>query len=233
MKNRTLVHSFNNAFSGLIYVIRSQRNMKIHIVAAISVLIAAVLTDLSRVELGVILLLIAGVFVAELFNTAIEATIDTITTELDPMAKIAKDVAAGAVLISAGTAIIVGYLMFVNRLNPITLKLLMSIKQEPVHITYISIILVFILSVAVKALTGNDKNITRGGMPSVHSAIAFAASTAIAFITKNAFASTLAVLMAVLVSETRIEMGAHTGFEVFMGAILGMLTTIFIFQLAG
>lgn len=233
MRNRTLVHSFNNAFSGLIYVIRSQRNMKIHIAAAIVVLVAAVLLDLTKVELGILIVLISLVVVAELINTAIEATIDTITTELDPTAKIAKDVAAAAVLISAGTAIIVGYLMFVSRLNPITLKMLMTIKQEPIHLTYISIILVFMLSVGIKALTGNEKSITRGGMPSVHSAVAFAAATAIAFITKNSFAATLAVLMALLVSETRLEMGVHTGFQIFIGAILGTLITIFIFQLAG
>lgn len=233
MRNRSLVHSFNNAFSGLIYVIRSQRNMKIHIVAAILVFIVAVLVNLSRVELGILIVLISVVFVAELMNTAIEATIDTITTELDPTAKIAKDVAAAAVLISAGTALIVGYLIFVNKLNPLTLKLLLAIKQEPIHLTYISIILVFILSVAVKAFTGNEKSITRGGMPSVHSAVAFSAATAIAFITENSFAATLAILMALLVSETRLEMGVHTSFEVTVGAILGTLITIFIFQLAG
>lgn len=233
MKNRSLVHSFNNAFSGLIYVIRSQRNMKIHIAAAVLVFVAAVLVNLSRVELSILIILISVVFVAELMNTAIEATIDTITTELDPTAKIAKDVAAAAVLISAGTALFVGYLVFINKLNPVTLKLLLAIKQEPIHLTYISIILVFIISVAIKALTGNEDSITRGGMPSVHSAISFAAATAIAFITENAFAATLAILMAFLVLETRLEMGVHTTFEVFIGAVLGALITIFIFQLAG
>lgn len=233
IKKRTLINSFNNAFRGLIYAIRTQRNMKIHIAVSVLVLIISLFADLNRIEFAIILILIGIVIAAEIINTSIEITIDSVISEIDPVARTAKDLAAAGVLICAVMAIIVANLILVDKLNPITLKLLMRIKNEPVHLTYIALLLVFVISVVIKALTGHERSITRGGMPSVHSAIAFASATAIAFITKNAFAATLAIIMALLVSETRFEMGVHTGLEIAVGAILGMLITILIFQLAG
>mgnify|MGYP006345401227 FL=1 len=64
-----------------------------------------------------------------MFNTAIEKTVDLVTTEYSPLAKIAKDVAAGAVLVSALNSIMVAYLVFFDRLNPSTLSLLIKIKN--------------------------------------------------------------------------------------------------------
>jgi diacylglycerol kinase (ATP) len=171
--------------------------------------------------------------VAELLNTAIEATIDAVSTELDPLAKIAKDAAAAAVLIAAGAAVIVGYLLFFNKLNNYTLQTLLAIKRSPLHITYISLIAVFIVGIIIKALGDHGDSVVRGGMPSIHAAISFGSTTAIAFITRNAVATTLALLMALLVTESRLEAGIHNGLEVAVGALLGILVTILIFQLAG
>lgn len=233
MKKRNLIDSFNYAFEGIIYTVRTQRNMKIHIIAAGLALLAAVVLGLSRLEMAVLLILIGIVFVSELINTAIEATIDTVTTEMNPLAKIAKDVSSAAVLVSAGLAIIVGYLLFFNKANTYTLSTLMAIKKGSIHVTYVSLLLVFILSIIIKAISGHSKHIVRGGMPSVHAAIAFAIATAIAFITQSYLAATLAVIMALLVSETRLEMKVHSGLEILVGALMGIIVTILIFQLAG
>ena len=75
-------------------------------------LIAALAVDVSRLELIALLLAIAFVLIAEMINTAIEGAIDVATTSFDPMAKLAKDIAAGAVLIATVNAIAVGYLVF-------------------------------------------------------------------------------------------------------------------------
>src|SRR6476660_118609 len=108
----SLIDSFNYAFEGIIHVLRTQRNLRIHFVIAIGVIAAAAALGVQRMELIVLLLAIAFVLVSEMVNSAIEGAIDVSTTSFDPNAKLAKDIAAGAVLISSTTAVAVGYLVF-------------------------------------------------------------------------------------------------------------------------
>src|SRR6201987_2213025 len=105
----TLLDSFNYAFEGIIHVLRTQRNLRIHFAIAIVVIGAAAALGVQRDELIALLLAIAFVLVAEMVNSAIEGAIDVSTTSFDPNAKLAKDIAAGAVLISSATAVAVGY----------------------------------------------------------------------------------------------------------------------------
>ena len=104
----TLLDSFNYAFEGIIHVLRTQRNLRIHFVIAIVVIAAAAALGVDRLELISLLLAIAFVLVAEMVNSAIEGAIDVSTTSFDPNAKLAKDVAAGAVLISTTSAVCSG-----------------------------------------------------------------------------------------------------------------------------
>ena len=91
----SILESFNVAFEGIIHVLRTQRNMRIHFLIAVAVLIAALAVDVSKIELIVLLLSIAFVLIAEMINTAVEAAVDIASTSFDPMAKLAKDIAAG------------------------------------------------------------------------------------------------------------------------------------------
>jgi diacylglycerol kinase (ATP) len=111
-RSQSLFHSFNNAAEGVIHALRTQRNLWIHFTIAAAVLVAAVAFGVSKIQLMVLLTAITFVLVAELVNTAIEATVDVASTAFDPMAKLAKDIAAGAVLISTLNAVAVGYLVF-------------------------------------------------------------------------------------------------------------------------
>ena len=108
----SLLESFNFAFEGVIHVLRTQRNMRIHFAIAAAVLIAAVAAGVGRIELIALLLAISFVLIAEMINSALEAGIDVVTTSFDPLAKLAKDIAAGAVLIATVNAVAVGYLVF-------------------------------------------------------------------------------------------------------------------------
>jgi diacylglycerol kinase len=92
----TIFDSFNYAFEGLIHVLRTQRNMRVHFLAAVLVLVIALVVNVSKIELIVLLISIVFVLVAEMVNTAIEGAIDVATSSFDPMAKLAKDIAAGA-----------------------------------------------------------------------------------------------------------------------------------------
>jgi diacylglycerol kinase len=103
--------SFRYAFEGWSYVLRTQHNAWIHAAATIAVVVLAFWLELSRVEWSILVLTIALVWIAEFANTALEAVIDLISTDYHPLAKTAKDVAAGAVLISACAAVIVGLII--------------------------------------------------------------------------------------------------------------------------
>jgi len=108
----TVFDSFNNAAEGIIHVVRTQRNMRIHFAVAFIVIVAALIINVTKLELIALLISITFVLIAEMLNTGIEAAIDIATTSFDPMAKLAKDIAAGAVLIATVNAIIVGYFVF-------------------------------------------------------------------------------------------------------------------------
>jgi len=106
-----LLTSFRHAFSGVWYVLRTQRNARIHLTVALVVIALGLWLGLSYAEWAIIVLTIGLVLAAESFNTVAEAVVDLATAERHPLAKIAKDVAAGAVLLMAITAVVVGLLI--------------------------------------------------------------------------------------------------------------------------
>ena len=228
---QSITKAFNAAIEGILYTFKSERNMKIHYCLAVAVLIISLFFDLTKVEMLLLTFAISLVVISEMFNTAIEKTIDMITEEYNPLAKIAKDVAAGGVLIATLNSVVVGYILFYDKLTEISQSLLYTIRKSEIHVTLICIVLVLIAVVVVKALTATGTPL-KGGMPSGHSALAFAMATAITFMMERVVTSTLAYLMAALVAQSRIEGKIHTFWETVAGALLGTLIGIFVFQIS-
>jgi diacylglycerol kinase (ATP) len=227
-----LIDSFNYAFEGIIHVLRTQRNMRLHFLVAFVVVIAALVANVTKLELIALLLSIAFVLIAEMLNTAVEAAIDIATTSFDPMAKLAKDIAAGAVLIAAANAVGVGYLVFSGKVANRSADLLDRLRQAPAELTLAALIITVIVVIATKAYTGRGTPL-RGGLPSGHSALAFAgwmSATYAAGATHRFLISTIALIMALLVAQTRVESGVHSTLEVTYGALLGALATLVVFQ---
>src|SRR5437764_8524645 len=100
--------AFGYAFSGLWYALRTQRNARVHVGIATLVIIAGIVLRISAVEFAILFITISSVFTAEMFNTVFELCIDLASPTYHPLAKIAKDVAAGAVLLSAILAVVIG-----------------------------------------------------------------------------------------------------------------------------
>ena len=111
MPQSNLLTSFKYAFFGVWHVVRTQRNARIHLSVALVVIALGLWLGLNRTEWAIIILTIGLVLAAESFNTVAEAAVDLATAEFHPLAKIAKDAAAGAVLVTAITAVIVGVLI--------------------------------------------------------------------------------------------------------------------------
>jgi diacylglycerol kinase (ATP) len=228
----SVLESFNNAIEGVVHVLRTQRNMRIHFAIAVAVLAVAAAVGVSKLELVALLLAIAFVLVAEMINTAVESAIDVSTTAFDPMAKLAKDIAAGAVLIASVNAVAIGYLVFAGKAADKSARVLDRIRDAPAEITVIALVLTVIIVLATKAWTGKGTPL-RGGLPSGHAAVGFAGWMAATYIVNDSHRfviSALTFIMAVLVAQTRVESGVHSALEVAYGGALGALVTLAMFQ---
>jgi diacylglycerol kinase (ATP) len=233
-RSHSVLDSFNYAFEGIIHVLRTQRNMRIHFSVAAVVLVVAVVENVTKIELIALLLAIAFVLIAEMMNSAIEAAIDVATSSFDPMAKLAKDIAAGAVLIATINAVAVGYIVFSGKAATRTARLIDRVRDTPAELTIVALVIVVILVIGIKAITRSGSPL-RGGIPSGHAALAFAGWIALTYATGEShrfLVSTLAFVLALLVAQTRVESGVHSALEVLLGGLLGALTTLVLFQLA-
>jgi diacylglycerol kinase (ATP) len=229
----SVLESFNYAFEGIIHVLRTQRNMRLHFAIAFAVLVAGFAAGVTRFELMALILAIAFVLIAEMVNTAVEHAIDVATTSFDPMAKLAKDIAAGAVLIASATAVAIGYLVFASRLQDPSARLIDRVRDAPVDLTLIALLITVILVIATKAISGRGTPL-KGGLPSGHAAIAFAGWMALTYEfgdSRHRFlVSSIGFLMALLVAQTRVESGVHSVLEVTYGGLLGSIVTLVLFQ---
>ncbi|MCT4594589.1 MAG: diacylglycerol kinase [Anaeromicrobium sp.] len=232
MKVRKLIDSFNYAIDGIFYSIKTQRNMKIHMIMAILVIVGSMFFDLTKWDLALVLFSIFLVIITEMINTSIEVTIDLITREYHPLAKIAKNVAAGGVLLAALNSVLVAYIVFYDKFIPIAEILFNKIRKTSLHISFLSFLIVIISVIIIKLQKGIGTPL-KGGMPSGHTAVAFSILTSIIFISSNIYVIILGLILALLVGQSRIEGKIHTWFQVFIGGILGVGITLLFFYFLG
>ncbi|WP_160686185.1 diacylglycerol kinase [Clostridium sp. C2-6-12] len=230
MKVKKTLESFNNAITGIIDTVRTERNMKIHLIAAVGVLIASFFFDISKFEFLILAVTITMVIAAELINTAIEAAIDMTTNYYHPLAKVAKNAAAGAVLVTAISAVLVGYIIFWDKLSSFSFDLIRKVKNSEPYTMLIVLIIVCIATIIAKAIFGEGTPL-KGGMPSGHSALGFSIATAISLITEQPICILLSFLLAFITAQSRVDSEVHSILEVIVGAIFGIILTLFIFTL--
>lgn len=228
-RKKSLTNAFNAAIQGILYTFKSERNMRIHYFCAAFILMFSLLFNFTKIEVAVLSIAVMLVLICETINTSIEKTVDLITEDFNPLAKIAKDVAAGAVLLSSMVALIVGYILFFDKLTTFSEYILNSIRASSLHITLICLVMVLIFVVVIKSYTSKGTPL-RGGLPSGHAALAWAIATCITFINQEVVSSTLAYVLAILVSQSRIEGKIHTFWEVLAGTFLGILIAILVFK---
>ena len=230
MKAGNLWESLDFAFQGIVHVLKTQRNMKIHFLIAFLVLIGSLFLNITRLELIILFIVITLVLIMELINTSIEIIIDMLAEEYNFRAKIAKNVSAGAVLLAALNAVVIGYFIFMNKIADLSLNVFAKIRQSPYYLTLINLGLLFILIITLKAFSKKG-SLLQGGMPSGHSAIAFSVATIVIILGNNTLIASLGLLLALMVAQSRIQSETHTIGEVFIGAVLGVLLTVLVFQL--
>ena len=112
---RRIALSFTFAFAGLTYLVRTQSNFWVHLMAALCVVVLAAVLGLRGAELAVLALAIGLVLILEALNTALEALVDLASPDIHPLAKVAKDVSAAAVLLAAATSVVVALAVLLPR----------------------------------------------------------------------------------------------------------------------
>ncbi len=222
--------SVDYAIEGILYGTKSQRHMKYHFFTAAAVIITSYMLGLSKSDFLLVSLSVILVIFAEMINSSIEAIIDLLSPEYSEKARIAKDIAAGAVFITAFGAAVIGYIVFIPYIKSLIMHGLHIPKYPHEDIILISLILVFITVIIIKSYFGKGHPLS-GGMPSGHAAIAFSIWIAITYSTRNFIASFLCFILAVLIAQSRVLVRVHSQLEVIIGALIGSILTLLLFRL--
>ncbi len=230
MPLRKWIESTNYAIEGIIHSVKTQRHLRYHFYAAVLILLLSFILGITRAEFIAITIVVIIVLSVEMLNTAIEATVDSIFREYDHRAKVIKDIAAGAVLITAIGAAVTGYIILVSPFKGVFNSGLQIAKHSGEDTAIIALVVVLILVIITKAFYRKGLPL-RGGMPSGHAAVAFSVWTAIIFLTEALLPSLLVLTLAIWIAQSRITVGIHRPWEVVLGALLGSIVTFLLFQL--
>jgi len=230
MPLRKWIQSTNYAIEGIIHAAKTQRHMRYHLYAAILVLIGSFVLGLSWHEFVVLVLLSIVVLSVEMVNTAIEALTDVIFKEYDQKAKEIKDIAAGAVLVIALGAAIIGYIILYEPVKNFFYNGLKVAKHAESDIAIVALVVILILVVISKVFFGKGEPL-RGGMPSGHAAVAFSIWVAVTLLTESFMPSLLVFIMAIFIAQSRVSIGIHKPLEVILGGLLGITVTYLLFKI--
>lgn len=237
MCNDNFIEACNNAVNGIIYAATTQTNIRKQLIIAVVVMILSLFYGLDTPEFLCLTFAVFFVIFAEMINTAIETVVDLFVDVYHPKAKIAKDVAAGAVVLSAVNALIVSYFLFFKEANLkfVSDTIFSNMIKSPFHLAFVAIILVVITVIAIKGACSTTKQrgqlVSEGFVPSGQSAIAFAALTAIWINSQDIITFTLALVLSILVAENRIQNNSRTRAEVIFGSFMGALIVLLVYGL--
>lgn len=231
IRKRSWFEPFRTAMGGISYTFRTQRHMRFHLYAVLVVILLGLFLNLGVRETLVLLFMISLVLTAEMFNSAIEAVVDLVQPSYHPLAKFAKDISAGAVLITTIIAIVGGALIILgeNRWEEIRT----NIASESIGIgiaprIVLGFFLVLIVVVIGKGL-GQRGQVFKGGLVSGHSALGFYFATTAMLISDNFLVSAIAIMLAAIIAQSRWEAKIHTVVEISLGAGVGVVLGLLLF----
>lgn len=230
--SKSTLRSFQHAWEGVVFAFSTQKHMRVHALVISLVIAAAVGLDVPAVPFLLLLSAVALVLVTELFNTAVEHAVDLAVEHFDPRAKVAKDVAAGAVLVASAYSVVVGVLVFVNHsaLPKVfgRLGLPRHIAVGPLQLVAVGLILVGLIVASAKHVAQRGR-FTLGGPVSGHAALGFLLATAITFMTGNVSVALLALALALLIAQSRVQSRIHSPWEVVLGGLVGVGVGLLLF----
>jgi len=230
MDVRNWLRGFRYAYEGLRYALGTQRNMKFHFFLSFLVLMSAIVLQLPRTDILFLLLAITLVVVAELINTAIEKAVDLAMPDRHPVAKIAKDVSAAAVLVSAVFAVAVGMTVFYDPLDRLFHHLVRDERPISAGIVLVLLALVILSVVVIETRFSDRGRLTR---PSLFAAVAFAVATTIVLIARDTLVFLLSFGLSSLVLIVLYDKKHRALASLVLGALIGVTVTCAAYYFAG
>lgn len=230
MPLRRWLKSADFAIEGILHAAKTQRHLRYHFLSAAVVLFAGYALGVTKTEFVLLSLAAMAVLLAEMLNTAVEALVDLMSPELSEKARIAKDIGAGAVLITAFGAVLVGFIVLFPYARGVFETGIYLTKHPREEVAVISVVLVLIAVVLLKSRFGKGHPLS-GGMPSGHSAIAFSVWVSVTYMTGSFMISLLCFLLAVFIAQSRVATKVHSAWEVVAGALLGAGVSYILFIL--
>jgi diacylglycerol kinase (ATP) len=221
---RRYYNSINYAIEGILHAAKTQSHVRFHLIASCFLLLICFSLGIAPEEFIVLTTLAAIVIVGEMLNSAIEVTVDIASPEKSELARIAKDIAAGAVLVAAAIAFIIGFFVFYPYIQYYYIHGIVIAKHGPIDLIFGSLIIVLIVVIMIKAYVGKGHPL-RGGMPSGHSSLLFAFWVNLMYIYESSLVTILFLLFALSVALSRIWRKIHTVYEVSAGIIIGSSIT--------
>ncbi|MCW8858903.1 MAG: diacylglycerol kinase [Deltaproteobacteria bacterium] len=225
MKPTSWLESLNCAVEGILWAAKSERHVRYHFVAALAIVFLALFFKITALEFFLLVLAAILVIFAELMNTAIESVVDLVTDDYHELAKRAKDVSAGAVLVTSVGAVILGYLVLSGHIFPL-FDSQPTLSKEPQGTVPVGALLIVIILIVLLKARYNYGTPLHGGMPSGHAAVAFSIVVSTFLLGESFLLGMMVLLLAILVSQSRLLMKIHSPREVFLGALLGTVVTL-------
>jgi diacylglycerol kinase (ATP) len=230
MPLRKWLKSTNFAIEGVLHGAKTQRHLRYHFFSTAFILFLSFLLGVTRMEFIAISLAVMMVITAEMLNSAVEVVVDIVSPEYSEKARVAKDIAAGAVLISAFGAAVLGYIIIFPYLKMLFVNGFSIARHSKEEIALMAVILVIILVIITKSHFGKGHPLS-GGMPSGHSALAFSIWVSVTYLTGNFLVSMLCFVLAVWIAQSRVAVKTHNPWEVILGALMGAAVTFLLFRL--
>lgn len=226
MKSRSILDSFRYAMEGLVYALQSQRHMRYLLIITVVVLVAAEVVGVSSAGLIGLALAIGMLLVAELLNAAIEAIVDLVSPAYHPLAKAAKDVGASAVLVASTIAVFITSLVILEspRVTSIFTHTKIAGGPKPLHLALVGIAVVLI-AIALGKVWGRKGTLWQGGAISGHAALSAYLFVSICYKANGLLVIVMAMGLAFLVAQSRLEAGFHTLREVLIGTCTGLVVS--------
>lgn len=222
------LRSVRFAYEGIKYALTTQPNMQFHFFASFAILISALFFRLPRTDILLLLLAITLVIMTELINTAVEKTVDLAMPDRHPLAKIAKDTAAAAVLVTAVFAAVLGICIFYG---PVVRWIYLANQPPEGHLSIGSVWLYVALVVLTVIVAETRFARSRSLRPSLWTAVAFSVSTLIALKSGDPLVGLLSFALAILPLVLLYEKQGRTLAGLLLGAAMGILITALAFFL--
>jgi diacylglycerol kinase (ATP) len=223
------IRSANNAIEGILHAAKSQRHVRYHFYAAAVVVMFSYMVGTTKSEFLILSLAMIAVLVAEMLNTSVEYLVDMHHPERSEKARAAKDIAAGAVFITAFGAVVIGYIILLPYFKRILTDGFGITSHPGGEISVVAFIMVLIVVVLMKAYFGKGHPL-RGGVPSGHAALAFSVWVSVSLTTLNLMASAVCLVLAAAVAASRVASKIHRPWEVALGGLIGAGITFALFQ---